>query len=109
MQVKEALLQLEEAGARACEWRHTRPWRADANLRAMTRYRISSRVMAIAEDLYHVSVVASREDTPREGVIARRQECSSRHGAEQIREILVNQVSAAVMAAGGRIVSLEGH
>lgn len=76
-------------------------------LRAMIRYRVSSRVVAVAEDLYHVAVTATREDVPRDGVISRRQECGSRHGAEQIREILVNQVTAAVQAVGGRVVALE--
>lgn len=76
-------------------------------LRAMIRYRVSSRVVAVAEDLYHVAVTATREDVPRDGVITRRQECASRHGAEQIREILVNQVTAAVQAVGGRVVALE--
>ena len=75
--------------------------------RAMIRYRVSSRVIAVAEDLYHIAVTATREDSPRDGVISRRQECTSRHGAEQIREILVNQVTAAVQAVGGRVVSLE--
>jgi hypothetical protein len=73
----------------------------------MIRYRLCSRVVAVSEDLYHVAVTATREDAPREGVITRRQECSSRHGAEQIREILVNQVTSAVAAIGGRIVALE--
>jgi hypothetical protein len=76
-------------------------------LRAMIRYRVSSRVVAVSEDLYHVAVTATREDAPRDGVICRRQECGSRHGAEQIREILVNQVTAAVEAVGGRVVALE--
>jgi hypothetical protein len=78
-------------------------------LRAMIRYRVCSRVVAVAEDLYQVAVTATREDAPRDGVIARRQECGSRHGAEQIREILTNQVTAAVMAVGGRIIALEAH
>jgi hypothetical protein len=75
----------------------------------MIRYRVSSRVIAVAEDLYHVAVTATREDCPREGMIMRRQECSSRHGAEQIREILENQVTAAVIAEGGRVVALESQ
>lgn len=83
--------------------------KADAKLRGMHRYRITSRVIAVAEDLYHVSVTATREDVPREGAISRRQECSSRHGAEQMREILVNQMTAEVKAGGGRVVSLEAH
>jgi len=78
-------------------------------LRAMIRYRVSSRVIAVAEDLYHVAVTATREDVPRDGVISRRQECRSRHGAEQMREILVNQVTAAVQAVGGHVVALESQ
>jgi hypothetical protein len=75
----------------------------------MIRYRLSSRVIAVAEDLYHVAVTATREDVPRDGVISRRQECRSRHGAEQMREILVNQVTAAVLAVGGHVVALEAQ
>ncbi|HZZ94996.1 MAG TPA: hypothetical protein VFE23_20725 [Usitatibacter sp.] len=75
----------------------------------MIRYRVCSRVVAVGEDLYHVAVTATREDAPRDGVISRRQECGSRHGAEQIREILTNQVTAAVMAVGGRVIALEAQ
>jgi hypothetical protein len=75
----------------------------------MIPYRVCSRVIAVTEDLYQVAVTATREDSPREGAIMRLQDCSSRHGAEQIREILENQVATAVVAAGGRVVSLESQ
>jgi hypothetical protein len=93
----------------SCESVHTLLRNGGDNLRAMIRYRVSSRVVAVAEDLYHVAVTATREDQPRDGVISRRQECRSRHGAEQMREILVNQVTAAVQAVGGHVVALESQ
>ena len=102
-------MQLEFVRVSSCEGHHTLSENVNVMLRAMIRYRVSSRVIAVAEDLYHVAVTATREDLPREGVISRRQECRSRHGAEQIREILVNQVSAAVQAVGGSVVSLESQ
>jgi len=91
----------------SCEGVHTLVRNAGDNLRAMIRYRVSSRVVAMCEELYQVAVTATREDVPRDGVISRRQECRSRHGAEQMREILVNQVTAAVRAVGGQVVALE--
>jgi len=98
---------MENSEASSCEWLHTLLRKANVMLRAMIRYRICSRVVAVAEDLYHIAVTATNEDAPRDGVITRRQECSSRHGAEQIREILVNQVTSDVIAEGGRVVALE--
>ena len=102
-----AILQMEFSPVSSCEGVHTLGRNAGVNLRAMIRYRVSSRVSAMAEDLYHVAVTATREDVPRDGVISRRQECRSRHGAEQMREILVNQVTAAVLAVGGQVIALE--
>ena len=93
----------------SCECVHTLVLDTGDTLRAMIRYRVSSRVVAVSEDLYQVAVTATREDMPRDGVISRRQECRSRHGAEQMREILVNQVSAAVQAVGGQVVALENQ
>jgi hypothetical protein len=101
------ILHVKDGKTPACEWHHTALARTGAMLRAMLRYRLCSRVVAVAENLYHVAVTATREDTPRDGVIARRQECGSRDGAEQLRDILVNQVCTAVESTGGCVVALE--
>jgi hypothetical protein len=54
-----------------------------------------------------VSVDAALEATPRQGVITRFRECSSMAEAEDFREILIDEVRAAVEAVGGEIVAEE--
>jgi hypothetical protein len=61
----------------------------------------------VAEGFYLVSVTAAPEDTPRNGAIVRSHECNSKGDAEDLREVLVDQVRTAVETVGGEIVSVE--
>ena len=72
----------------------------------MRAYRITARVVEVDEGFWSVSATAILEIAPRQGVITRHHECSSRAEAIGFLEILVDQVRSAVETSGGEVVSL---
>ena len=73
----------------------------------MDRYFIRCQIIPVAENYFHVSAVAVQEGGPRDGVVARHHECDSMSWAEQILEVLTDQVIAAVTATGGLVVDVR--
>jgi len=73
----------------------------------MVRYFIRCRIIPVSESYFHVSAVAVQAGGARDGVVARHHECDTMERAEQILEVLKEQVISAVTATGGHVVELN--
>ena len=71
----------------------------------MVKYFMRCQIFSVSQDYWYVSAVAVQEGSPRQGVISRYHECDSRPAADNILEVLRDQVLAAVAAVGGVVIN----
>jgi len=73
----------------------------------MAKYFIRCRIIPVSESYFHVSAVAVQAGGARDGLIARHHECDSMAWAEQVLEVLREQVIDAVTATGDHVVEVN--
>ena len=71
----------------------------------MKDYLLRSKVFAVEEDHFHISVTAAAADMPQLGVISRHHDCTSVDEVETFLEVLTEQVHEAIEAIGGRVAT----